>query len=451
MSYPPQLDYYCQRLEGLSVGLFRLEPQGASTVTSGQIVRFTLPSNALCDIRSFCLRFNAATTGGAAGGAQMRLPNKIESLISKVEVSIGGVQISSGTNFYNTLCHAKACIDGHTTDDAGKNHPAMIQGTVAGNNYVDAAAIDGNEAPAGHAPFSIDKWHGFLGECEPRVLDLGLVGDVVIQLTIEQPNLCITASTGSADADFIATGGAVAAAAFTMSNIFATVRCYSLPSGIYDNLLAEQMANAGSLEVGFKQYFGFRDQTASVMRFQVASQSLNRIFVAHHRNANPAAGARHPLLVAGYIGEGLAGARTGILDQGFKQKYVHPYTSFNLPTAAGGTIQEFDWTINGAKFPQYKMKPEDVLQITRLSGDKGDMLMPNKGLNEYLTNEFVCALKLTMDTPNSRFIQGLDSRSVAIAGFYNMYNVTAQKVLTLFVECASSLLISSGRQIAVVI
>jgi hypothetical protein len=211
------------------------------------------------------------------------------------------------------------------------------------------------------------------------------------------------------------------------------------------------MANAGSLEVGFKQYFGFRDQTASVMRFQVASQSLNRIFVAHHRNANPAAGARHPLLVAGYIGEDVAGARTGILDQGFKQKYVHPYTSFNLPTAAGGTIQEFDWTINGAKFPQYKMKPEDVLQITRLSGDKGDMLMPNKGLNEYLTNEFVCALKLTMDTPNSRFIQGLDSRSVAIAGFYNMYNVTAQKVLTLFVECASSLLISSGRQIAVVI
>jgi hypothetical protein len=444
MSYPPQLDYFCQRLEGLSVGLFRLEPQGSSTVTSGQIVRFTAPSNALCDIRSACLRFNATTAGGTPGGVQVRLPNKIESLISKVEVSIGGVQISSGTNFYNTLVHAKACLDGHV-NDAGKNHPSLQQ-TAAANNYVDGTVIDGNEASAINAPYSIDKWCGFLGECEPRVLDLGLVGDLVIQLTIEQPNNCLTVSDGITDASFNICAAANPAASFTLSNLYMTVRCYSLPSGLYDNLLAEQMASAGSLEVGFRQYFGFRDTTASTMRFQVASQSINRIFVAHHRNANPAGTTRAPHLVAGYLAEG-ATARVSPLNLG-SLKHVHQYSSFSQPTGANA---EYDFTINGAKFPQYKMSSEDVLQINRLSGDKGDVLMPNVGLVEFKDNEYVAALKLTMDTPNSRFIQGLDSRSVAISGFYNMYGVTADKVLTLFVECGSSLLISSGRQIAVVI
>jgi hypothetical protein len=279
-------------------------------------------------------------------------------------------------------------------------------------------------------------------------LDLGLVGDVVIQLTIEQPNLCTTMSDNVTDASFVECNTADANN-FEILNMYATVRCYSLPSGIYDNLLAEQMANAGSLEVGFKQYFGFRDSTASTMRFQIASQSVSRIFVAHHENANPSATTRHPILVTGYLGED-ATARVSPLHLG-TLKYIHPYTQYSIPGAPTGSSPEFDWTINGAKFPQYKMSPEDLLQITRLSGDKGDMLMPNIGLKEFRDTQFVCALKLTMDTPNARFIQGLDSRSVAIAGFYNMYNVSAQKTLTLFVECASSLLISSGRQIAVVI
>jgi hypothetical protein len=76
-------------------------------------------------------------------------------------------------------------------------------------------------------------------------MDLGLVGDVVIQLTLEQPNLCLTVSNNITDEDDfgVCTAGNPAAT-YTMSNIYATVRCYSLPSGIYDNMLAEQMANA---------------------------------------------------------------------------------------------------------------------------------------------------------------------------------------------------------------
>ena len=450
MSYPPQLDYFCSRLEGLSVGLFRLEPQGAASgLSAGQIVRFTLPSNALVDLRSFCLRFNCETTPAASVKVAYRLPNRIESIISKVSVSIGGVQVSSGTSFYNTLVHAKACIDGWA-DDAGKNHPEMIQ-SLAVNNYVTGQALTNNETSNGLvAPFSIDKWAGFLGECEPRVLDSGLCGDIVVQLTLEQPQNCITCSNEStADANFILCAGANAAATYEVSNLYATIRCYSLPSGVYDNLLAEQMASAGSLEVGFKNYYSFRDSTQSVLRFQVASQSINRIFVAAHaeNGTNIPADARFPHLVPGY-GQETAGANINKNLNLGKIKYIHKYSQFSEPPSA--TAPGSDWTINGAKFPQYKMSSEDALQITRLSGDKGDMAMADTGLVEWKDSQYVVALKLTMDTPNSRFIQGLDSRSVAVAGYYNLYDLNAARVFTLFVECGSSLLISSGRQIAVV-
>ena len=446
MSYPPQLDYFCSRLEGLSVGLFRLEPQGASDgLTSGQILRFTLPSNALVDVRSFCLRFNASTTNAVVGKVSYRLPNKIESLISKVSVSIGGVQVSSGTSFYSTLVHAKAAIDGWA-DDAGKNHPELLQSRDV-NNYVDGTAVTNNEASALDAPYSIDKWAGFLGECEPRCLDLGLCGDTTISLTLEQPENCITCSDEHlSDGNFLNCAAGNAAAKYNLNNVYATIRCYSLPSGVYDNLLAEQMASAGSLEVGFKNYYAFRDTTASVMRFQVASQSINRIFIAAHEAVVIAADARGPQVAAGYLQENTATPNRNL--QMGKIKYLHKYSVFSEPSSA--TNPTSDFTINGAKFPQYVMSSEDALVLTRLSGDKGDMSMPDVGLREWKENQYVVALKLTMDTPNSRFIQGLDSRSVAVAGYYNLYNLNADKTFTLFIECGSSLLISSGRQIAVV-
>ncbi len=48
-----------------------------------------------------------ATTSGASAGA--RLP-PIQSLISRVTVSIGGVQVSSGHSYHNAMLAAKQAI-----------------------------------------------------------------------------------------------------------------------------------------------------------------------------------------------------------------------------------------------------------------------------------------------------------------------------------------------------
>ena len=450
MSYSPKLQYFCERLEGLSVGLFRLEPQNqSSNITPQSIIRFTMPSNALVDVHSFAFHFNCQTNAGG-GTVAVRLPNKIESLINRVEVSVGGVAVSAGANFYNVLAHAKAVVDGDY-GDAGMGHPEIIP-TAAVNNYVDGVNLTTSEAPVstnGAAQFCVNKWCGFLGECEPRVIDTSLMGDVVVTIYLEQANLATTIS------DNITAGGFVTSAAlggvlptYTLNNVYATIRCYSMANGVYDNMIAEQMSSTGSLEIGFKQYFSFRDTNTGSTRYTVASQSLDRVIVAHHNTPNPAGATLHPVLASGYNPIGSTAAdRT--LDLG-KTKYIAPYFNFSEPTPAAGLACLFEHQLNGAKFPQYRATLEDMLQITRLSSHYEDKYNKDMGLTQYRANNCVNAIKLTLDAPNSRYIQGLDTRSVSLNGYYYIYNLNANKTITLFAECTSSLIVSAGRQIAIV-
>ena len=75
MSYSPNLSYFLDRLSGFSTNIFRLETNGADSATANKIIRFSLPSNALLNMRSFALHFNAQTD---ATGKGARLPAKID-------------------------------------------------------------------------------------------------------------------------------------------------------------------------------------------------------------------------------------------------------------------------------------------------------------------------------------------------------------------------------------
>ena len=80
MSYSPCLTYFLDRLSGFSTNVFRLEAQNQDSASANKILRFTLPSNALLNMRSFALHFSASTAGTAGGG---RLPPKIDTLVDR--------------------------------------------------------------------------------------------------------------------------------------------------------------------------------------------------------------------------------------------------------------------------------------------------------------------------------------------------------------------------------
>lgn len=125
MSYSPNLVYFLDRLSGFSTNIFKLMPSGSPDAAPNSITRITLPANALLNTRSFKLHFLASCDAKASTGG--RLPADLSTLVERVEVSAGGVQLSQGTNFYNTLVNAKAAIQGSRCDSVtGK-------GKIAGN------------------------------------------------------------------------------------------------------------------------------------------------------------------------------------------------------------------------------------------------------------------------------------------------------------------------------
>ena len=97
------LYYFMERVQGVSTNYFKLLPQNSTTATPNQQIRFALPSNALINMRSLALLFQATTSGAVAGA---RLPAGISSLIDRYEILAGGVQISQGFSLYNVLVKA---------------------------------------------------------------------------------------------------------------------------------------------------------------------------------------------------------------------------------------------------------------------------------------------------------------------------------------------------------
>ena len=463
MSYSPQLSYFLDRLSGYSTNIFRLEPQNATTANPNSIVRFTLPSNALLNLRSFAFHFTA-TTSSSAGGSLARLPDGIDSLVERVEVSCGGVQLSAGANYYNVLCHAKrALMDKHP--DVVLGHPEVVRLT----SYVDGAAKAANETYTGtQSHFCIDQWEGFLGSAEPKIMDSSLVPDIVVSIYLADvtvlANCAGTALDGTGGADITDDGADTVS--YSLSNIHASIECIGLADAVYDNMVSSMIASKGFLEIPFKQYYSFQDVHSGQMRFSVATQSLDRIWaVQRDDDSGNSVGAR---LIKGFKVSGgftstasiadtsaAGGAVTqdigvpqfdigGTLDYN-KEKYTT--AAFNFPEATDDSLYQFQ--LNGAYVPQFRASFEEMNQISQNS-----VLGKSQGkyaLDTMKNNFAVQCLRLNLpESEYSRTISGLNTRSVSLNGYYNISGLGANTpTVNLFCECTSTLMIGAGRQLSV--
>ena len=435
MSYSPQLYYFLDRLSGFSSNVFRLEPQGSNSAKANNIIRITLPANSLVNFRTFALHFEGAIT---TAGGEGRLPNKIDSLVERVEVTFGGVQVSAGNNMYNVLRHAKDALMGDSTDPM-LGHPEVVRA----ESYHKASGIASNKEVA--APYVIDKWEGFLGTVEPKIVDLSLLPECVVSIYLAENSVCIDASgTGLSGA---ATPIDVTAASpnpvYALTNIYATIETIGLADGTYDSMISQMMSQVGYLELPFKQYISFQDTTANNMRFSIATQSLDRLWLVHRdTDFNTAGGAK---LVSGHLIDSST-QFDSVLDYN-KEKYISKY--FNFAEPAGG-VSKHQLQLNGALFPQYQASLEDMFQISKQSVLGGRHQM-KYGLRTMRDNYAVFCVRLNLcDSEYSRNLTGLDTRSINLNGFYNMYGVSGGgKSVNIFAEVSSSLRIGPNLQIEV--
>ena len=491
MAYSPSLTYFLDRLQGFSTNIFRLETQNNDTATANKILRFSLPANALLNMRSFALHFNAKTNDGNGS----RLPAKIDSLIERVEVTAGGIQLSQGLNYYNVLRHAKDALLGDKTNSVC-GHPDIIRtiSPVDGLGYVDGndqnpailSGTLGERYPSTHkqAQFTIDYWEGFIGTCEPKILDAAILPDLVISIYLADNNV-LTSSAGVAlegtgAADITDTGNQ--AATYELNNIHATIESIGLADSVYDNMVSAMIAQKGFIEIPFKQYFSFNNTHSGTTRFTVASQSLDRVWWAWRASAFATQVA--PIRVKGYKQKGaftsaasvaqpanvaqIAGGTTvvlnatpaanitqdiglseylGLLDTD-KEKYVGTYYNFVEPATSSKNTYQLQ--LNGAYYPQFAATAEEMYTISKHS-TLGQYVEQNKSLQQYKSNYFVHCARLNMpESEFSRTISGLDTRSVSLNGYLNTANVTGDPNVVIFCECTSTLRVGAGRMLEVI-
>lgn len=455
MSYSPQLSYFLDKLSGYSTNYFRLEAQNATTASPNQIVRFSLPSNALLNLRSFAFHFTATTS--SSGGGIARLPPDISSLIERVEVSCGGVQLSAGANYYNVLCAAKRALTDKMVDPV-LGHSEMVRA----KSYVDGAGKSGNETYTGSVShFCIKSWEGFLGTAEPKIFDSSTVPDLVVSIYLADAsvlaNVAGTDIAGTSSTGIDVDGSDTVS--YSLSNIHATIECMSLADGTYDNMVSSMIQTKGFLEVPFKQYYSFQDTHSGQMRFSVATQSLDRLWVVHRNaNYNSSVGA---VSLSGYKKKGAFVAATSAgsptVDVGAPEFDIGGTLDYNkerLTTAAfdfpepAGTALTYQFQLNGAYVPQFRASFEEMYQI---SCNSVNGLTQNKvGLDTMKGHLSVQCLRLNLpESEFGRLISGLNTRSVSLNGFYNITGMSGTPVVNLFAECTSTLMIGAGRQLSV--
>ncbi len=481
----PELMYFASRMSGFSTNTFKIETNNQSSATSNSIIAFDLPSNSIINLRSFKCFFQANANSVAAAGG--RLP-PVKDLFERVEVTMGGVVLSQGTNFTNVLCEAKNALHEDYTD-AVLGHPEYIRATSY-VNPADTLATTANENDA-NTLYCVDEWEGFLGTADPMLFDTSIVPNIRIRLYCATDNVLSnvpgvvlgTASGSFADAagTNATTGPPLPAAAnatkpkYALSNIHATIECISIADMTYENMLASQMSSQGDLEVPYKAYYTFQDTHTGSSKFSVSASSLDRIFLAWRGSGFNTV--NNPITVGGHKVQGgftsatsvadtaTAGSITqdlgkpqydigGVLDTN-NEKYKGRYFNFSQPVlfSAPATAWKAQIQLNGAYMPQFSAQIEELYGITRNSLE-GHRKARNMTLDQYRKNYCVQCFRLNM--PNSEFsrsLSGVDTRATNLAGIVRTENgeYGQNPNLMIFCETTEVLNISAGRSISVVV
>ncbi len=464
------LSYFSNQLSGFSTNTFKIMPQGkTSGIVAGDILTVNLPSNSICDLKSIQLHLKATVAGTTA-----RLPNGIQSLIQRVEILAGGVQLAQGVQYYNTLVKVKeALCDKLCNPVAG--HPDIIRnvnpldGVAIGPSVTTVEPTFGVFLDPSDSPFVIDRWEGFLGSAAPRYLDLSLLPDVQIRLYMASNNVLTASATNGPPSglvlgegtDFTNSVTGITPATYSVSNVFATCELISLADVSYDNMLTEMMAQQSFLEVPFKAYYSFSQGHNGSSRFQVSSQSIDRIWSAWQYSGSfvpgpdatgrkyPYTAQASPIPVLGYAPNPVVETKWGSDSTTAKEKYTAAWECFQQPVKG----MEMQYQLNGAMIPQTPLTSSQLLPFSGHNLPPGKYVNDELTMAQYLKSNFVQCLRLNMaGSEDGRILSGIDSRSANLQGLLNTTGATITDAYNSFivVETTATMRILPGRAISII-
>ena len=216
------------------------------------------------------------------------------------------------------------------------------------------------------------------------------------------------------------------------------------------------MSEQSFLPIPFKNYYAFQQAHNGSSKFQVSTQSLDRIWSAFRPSTTLTASAdvpglrdhaalSAPLPVPGYVVGAMRTRRSAT-----EEKYVAPAFCFS----ATGPSMSYQLQVNNAFIPQAPLVGAEIASYTASNLPPHEFLPSELSMAEYLLTSCVHCTRLNMiNSEDNRIISGLDTRNSNVMCSLNTAG-TAYAGSTfdsiVFLECSSEMRVSAGRQVVVV-
>lgn len=491
---PANLRFFMSRLQGVSTSHYKIFPTAGDTGTANKIIRFELPSNVLINLKSARLMFNAAAT--ASGGGLGRLPEDTRSLIERVTIYAGGVQIQNGHNAYNVLCHAKKALTGMQPASA-LTHPEFCR-QISYHDPTISIAVNEDYSASVDDQLAIDSFDGFFGTAAPSIIDTGIFPQITVEFTLADNNVCsvisgqtLSGTNNGASPPVLGTNVDIAGAGsvtYSLTNMTMQVEVLGMASSILDEIVAERISQVGYLSIPFKNYYTFTSQHGGTTRFNVNSSSFDRLWCCWRKN--DFGSSKAPVVVQGYKtygayvsaapgtvtaqtagtsgggGTATVAAQAAIAitqDMGKPQydiggmmgtnceKYQTKYFQFQQVGAAGGGNISYQLQINGANYPAYRLNTPESLAMSLNSVDYFVNSNRPMTLDQFKKNYCVQAYRFCLPESDAyRLASGLDTRATSAQCAVLTEGLHASdQHLTIFAECQAELRVAS-RQVELI-
>lgn len=320
---PSNVAFFLNRLAGYAKNTTRISPVSKSQYNASETIILRLPTNAIVDLKTLNVSFDARITAAnmGDGSAAAYYPRFSQSLIRRLDVTIGGVQVGLGSlgdygaawNLIasNTIPYSKLEELG-VLESVSLSNSAMIGQNIAPQT-VPATAIGANSngttftkpdvlpyKPAAvvgpHQVFStnVTPWvrkqmTQFMGLLEGkfnRFLDTNLLPDVEIRLTLA--NGAVLAQNTSVNSTFSTTTNITTptqptvtpatALSFQVQNMFLQMETIAFGDNSYRSMVESRLGAGGSLTIPYTNLSLFESATTSsstTTQFTLATQSLD--------------------------------------------------------------------------------------------------------------------------------------------------------------------------------
>ena len=473
-SYPTSLSYRIRSLVGnmSRVGV-KMTPDRTTGIAPNDIITIKLPNNSLIDLRTFNF-FYQFTTSGTTG--TFLHPRYSSSIIERLSLIINGqtVDILPSYNFlYNTLMD----LEGSSFDQFSKRNiaeffdPSLKYTAADPSSAADVAIVGANWLATGTtAPSKIDgavtHWLGFLGSCNPSVLDTSDLGDVFLQIQFATPY--ILPSTINA------TVQTLAGASFTLDSVYATCDVISFASDEYYNLKSTKL-NSSGLNVGFYSYLNARFASVTKssginVNWNVSANSLDQIIATVCKTdqnstwkpmivyaSNDAGSTVYNMaqIIADPLGKvnNTGTIRTDVVGDCFMNSWY-----FIRP---GQALKESRMSINNRPINYGFLTPKEVYLETLKALGYNQIDLGSNGLNagifglqHFLKYYFAHVTDLTIQDTKDFWISGLNSLGSTLTITWEAnFNGSSNSQLcipVLYARCSKILKIERGRNISVI-